>query len=123
MGKHINIQQKESLTTGEKISKFITSKIGTIGCAVAFTILACISLPAAIASHNALIIVSWLAQTFLQLVLLPIIMVGQNLQSRHSEYIADATYENDIEMHKEVDIMKKELDEIKKDIKYLINKQ
>ena len=103
MKTHPNIKHKESLNFGEKIAKYITEKIGTFNCAILFCIIAFVSLPSVVASHNALIIVAWVAQTFLQLVLLPIIIVGQNLQSRHSEYIADATYENDVDMHKHLD--------------------
>lgn len=63
----------------------ITATVGSMGCAYIFTVVALISLPAAIASHSVIVIVSWVAQTFLQLVLLSIIMVGQNLQSQQSE--------------------------------------
>ena len=63
----------------------ITATVGSMGCAYIFTLVALISLPAAIASHSVIVIVSWVAQTFLQLVLLSIIMVGQNLQSQQSE--------------------------------------
>jgi hypothetical protein len=45
-------------------------------------------------SGNSLIIVSWVAQTFLQLVLLPIIIVGQNIQAASSDARAIATYED-----------------------------
>src|ERR1700757_3022074 len=54
---------------------WITVIVGTMWCAYIFTLLALISLPAAIHSHDAIIIVAWIAQTFLQLVLLPIIIV------------------------------------------------
>ena len=50
-------------------------------CAYIFAGIALISLPNAIKSHDTIIIVSWIAQTFLQLVLLSIIMVGQSVQS------------------------------------------
>lgn len=50
-----------------------------------FCVLAFISLPTAVASHDAFTIVSWISQSFLQLVLLPIIMVGQNLLSQSTE--------------------------------------
>ena len=63
----------------------ITNSIGSMWTAYVFAALALISLPAAVASHDALVIVSWLAQTFLQLVLLPIIMVGQNVANQHHE--------------------------------------
>jgi hypothetical protein len=49
-----------------------------------FCAISLISLPAALASHDAFVIVSWISQSFLQLVLLPIIMVGQQvLGSKH----------------------------------------
>lgn len=71
-----------------RVGAFITKIIGTMWTAVAFAILAFISLPAAIDTHSPIVIVSWIAQTFLQLVLLPIIMVGQNLQAdRHKDVI------------------------------------
>src|SRR6476660_6706604 len=58
----------------------ITKGVGTMWCAYAFAALALISLPDAVhAGRSAL--VSWIAQTFLQLVLLSIIIVGQNVQS------------------------------------------
>ena len=50
-----------------------------------FAGIALLSLPAALRSGETLVIVDWIAQTFLQLVLLSIIMVGQQ---RSSEDIA-----------------------------------
>ena len=69
----------------ERAALWLTNKVGSMGAAYLFALLACISLPAALMSGSALIIVAWIAQTFLQLVLLPVIMVGQNLQGRASE--------------------------------------
>src|ERR1700682_519610 len=57
----------------------ITKTVGSMWMAYAFAVLALISLPFAIASGQVIIIVAWIAQTFLQLVLLPIIIVGQNV--------------------------------------------
>ena len=65
-----------------KVAEKITSAISTMWCAYAFALLALLSLPAAIRSGDLIIIVAWIAQTFLQLVLLSIIMVGQEVQSR-----------------------------------------
>ena len=61
--------------------------------AYAFAGLALLSLPAALRTHDPLIIVAWVAQTFLQLVLLPIIMVGQNVQSEAAEAKARADHD------------------------------
>lgn len=72
----------------------ITNVVGTMWAAYAFTALALISLPAAIASGSTLVIISWIAQTFLQLVLLPIILVGQNIQSRASDRRAEETFKD-----------------------------
>ena len=59
----------------------ITVIVGTMWCAYLFTLLALVSAPTAFRSGASLIIVAWIAQTFLQLVLLPIIIVGQNVQA------------------------------------------
>src|ERR1700680_644750 len=57
----------------------ITKTVGSMWMAYIFAAITLISLPAAIASGQVIIIVAWIAQTFLQLVLLPIIIVGQNV--------------------------------------------
>jgi hypothetical protein len=72
----------------------ITVVVGTMWCAYLFAVLALISAPAAFASGNALVIVAWIAQTFLQLVLLPIIIVGQNVQAASSDKRAAATFDD-----------------------------
>ena len=62
----------------------ITNAVGSMWCAYAFAILAFISLPQAI--HGGIsTLIGWIAQTFLQLVLLSIIMVGQKVQGATSE--------------------------------------
>ena len=63
-------------------------------CAYLFTLLALVSLPAALKSGSKIIIVAWIAQTFLQLVLLPIIIVGQNVQAAASDKRAEETYKD-----------------------------
>jgi hypothetical protein len=70
----------------------VTLGVGTMWCAYLFTLLALVSLPAVVRSHNSLIMVAWIAQTFLQLVLLPIIIVGQNVQAAASDQRAEDTY-------------------------------
>jgi hypothetical protein len=76
----------------EKIAQKITSAVATMWCAYIFAAIALISLPTAIKSHDTIVIVSWIAQTFLQLVLLSIIMVGQNVQSKGVEQKIDETH-------------------------------
>ena len=68
-----------------KLALLITRSVGTMACAYVFAVIALISLPAAINSGQVIVIVAWVAQTFLQLVLLSIIMVGQSVQSAASD--------------------------------------
>ena len=70
----------------------ITSGVATMWCAYLFAGIAFISLPKALQSGDSIVIVSWIAQTFLQLVLLSIIMVGQKVQSASVEQKIDETH-------------------------------
>ena len=82
-----------------RIALAVTKAVGSMWCAYAFGLLALISLPGALATHQALIIVSWIAQTFLQLVLLPIIIVGQNVQAAASDARAESDHETLLSIH------------------------
>ncbi len=82
-----------------RIAVGITKLVGSMWCAYLFALLALISLPAAISSHNPVVIVSWIAQTFLQLVLLPIIIVGQNVQSAANDARAESDHETLLAIH------------------------
>ncbi len=114
--RNINKEHKENLGFQERIALFITRGVGTMWCAYIFTIIALISLPDAIESGRAAVI-SWIAQTFLQLVLLSVIMVGQNVMGKHAELRADAEYEVNLKNEKDIEAIKKDLDEIKKILK------
>ena len=65
----------------KQIALVVTEKVGTMTCAYLFALMALISLPEALSSEDPLEIISLIAETFLQLVLLSIIIVGQNIQS------------------------------------------
>jgi len=73
----------------------ITGAVGTMWCAYLFGVLALVSLPEAIRGGTAPLI-AWIAQTFLQLVLLSIIIVGQKVDGAASDKRAAETY-NDAE--------------------------
>ena len=90
--RHTN--RKAELGLNERIGLGVTKRVGTMWAAYAFFGLTLVSLPAALTSGNVIVIVSWVAQTFLQLVLLPIIIVGQNIQAKSSDDRAIATYED-----------------------------
>jgi hypothetical protein len=89
-----------------KIAVLITKTVSTMWCAYAFCVIALASLPAILTQANVvpastfpkilispslILIVAWIAQTFIQLVLLSVIMVGQDVQSIASDARAEAT--------------------------------
>ena len=82
-----------------RVAVKITNTVGSMWCAYAFAVLAIISLPSALKSGNSIIIIGWIAQTFLQLVLLPIIIVGQNVQAAASDARAESDHETLLSIH------------------------
>lgn len=115
--KRFNLWLAEKITTG----------VATMWCAYLFAAIALISLPKALQSGDSIVIVSWVAQTFLQLVLLSIIMVGQKVQSVSVEQKIDETHTASLaefELAKEARSFAteelKELKEISKEVHLLI---
>ena len=85
-------------------------------CAYLFAGVALISLPKALRSGDTIVIVSWVAQTFLQLVLLSIIMVGQKVQSISVEQKIDETHTAALLELQELQAMSKEIKLLIKDV-------
>jgi len=102
-----------------KLAVIITRGVGTMACAYVFCLIALVSLPAILIEAGVLaksdvpslltkpgliLIVAWVAQTFIQLVLLSIIMVGQNVQSIASDARSEKTYEDAVEILDRLDV-------------------
>jgi hypothetical protein len=92
-----------------KVAVLLTRGVGTMACAYLFCLIALASLPAVLVQAGALhrsdvpsfltkegliLVVAWIAQTFIQLVLLSVIMVGQSVQSATSDARAANTYDD-----------------------------
>ncbi len=92
----------------EAIAVWLTAKVGSMWTAYLFCLLALLSLPAVLTtaglvpertfpqwliSVGMISLVAWIAQTFIQLVLLPIIMVGQAVASRRIERLIQETHD------------------------------
>ena len=77
----------------------ITRIVGTMYCAYVFTLIALVALPAAIQQGSPTVLVNWLSSNFLQLVLLPIIIVGQNVISTAQDARAEADHETLTALH------------------------
>jgi hypothetical protein len=76
-----------------RVALILTTVVGTMWCAYAFAGLALVVLPQAVGG-GLLTLVQWLSQTFIQLVMLSVIMVGQNILGRASDKRADMTYKD-----------------------------
>ena len=88
-----HITKHEHMGLNGRIAVLITNTVGTMWCAYVFAGIALISLPAAIQGGVATLI-AWVAQTFLQLVLLSVIMVGQKVSAAASDKQALQTYKD-----------------------------
>lgn len=110
------------LTLNQRFGLAITKSVGTMWAAYVFFALSLVSLPAAIMTGDTVIIVAWVAQTFLQLVLLPIIIVGQNLQAAKTEIRAIATYEDATAILEEAKEIQAHLADQDKALSHLIDK-
>jgi len=76
-----------------RIGLKVTLIVGTMWAAYLFTLLAFFALPSAIHQGTYYVVV-WLSSSFLQLVLLPIIIVGQNIQAAAADKRAEDTYKD-----------------------------
>jgi len=76
-----------------RIALLLTTAVGTMWCAYVFAVLALIALPSALGG-GLFPLIQWVSQTFIQLVMLSVIMVGQNILSRASDKRADMTYKD-----------------------------
>lgn len=94
------VRTADQLPAGSAVARFntrvallITRAVGSMWCAYLFAAFDLISLPTSI-HHGTSTIVAWVAQTFLQLVLLSVIMVGQNVQASAADARAKATFDD-----------------------------
>ena len=108
-----HLTKDEHIGFNGRMAVLITKGVSTMWCAYLFAIIALISLPSAIDGGTATLI-SWIAQTFLQLVLLSVIMVGQKVSAQASDKQALQTY-------KDTEALLEMQDEIQKLIKINTN--
>lgn len=87
------VSQHHGVGFNGTLAKWITEGVGTMWCAYAFAALSLFALPQAI-KGGTLPIIQWVSQTFLQLVLLSIIMVGQQVIGAASDERAVHTYDD-----------------------------
>jgi hypothetical protein len=77
-----------------RIAVALTKSVGSMWTTYSFVLLAIVGLLGILGVLSPLValLVAWTSQTLIQLVLLPVIMVGQNVLGRHAELMAEQTY-------------------------------
>lgn len=96
-----------------RLAVWLTEQVGSMWTAYVFAILAIIGLFAILGlfSTTVVLLVQWVSQTFIQLVLLPIIMVGQNVLGRKSELQADEAFATTMKSYADIEAVIKHLNE------------
>lgn len=94
--RNVNVLHQEERTgINDRIAVFLTHTVGSMPTAYLFVILAFIGLLGILGIFSPLValLIAWLSQTLIQLVLLPVIMVGSNVIGRHAEIQADEQFQ------------------------------
>ena len=114
--RNVNKLHKEQLAAAginKRIAVGLTKRVGTMWTAYSFAVLAIIGLFAILGLLTPIValLVAWLSQTFIQLVLLPIIMVGQNVLGHHAELLAEEQYNTTKKTYADIESIMKHLDD------------
>lgn len=108
--RNVNVEQKESLSKLDQLAVKITDKIGTMGffiCIFTWTTLWLgwnILAPVKYQFDPGMAFVLWLfLSNMIQIFLMPLLMIGQNLQSKHAEARAEADFEINTKAEQEIE--------------------
>ncbi|HZQ29583.1 MAG TPA: hypothetical protein VFA93_00715 [Patescibacteria group bacterium] len=119
VGPHLT--KHEHVGFNGRIASVVTIAVGTMWTAYLFAGLAFVALPEAISKGSLTVLINWLSSNFLQLVLLPVIIVGQQIQAKASDKQAEQTYKDaeailklQDEMHRLIEVNNELTEEIHK---------
>lgn len=123
MSINVNKQHQESLSSLEKLALFVTEKVGTMGfffIIFGWTVLWLgwnIVAPVSLRFDPFPAFVLWLfISNLIQIHLMPLIMIGQNLQARHAELRADSDFATDQDAEKKIEMILLKLESQGKDV-------
>jgi uncharacterized membrane protein len=109
---NVNIKHKESLSALEKFAVKVTDQVGTMGFFIIIFLWTLLWLGWNTIAPNNLrfdpypAFVLWLfVSNMIQIFLMPLIMIGQNLQGRHAEKRAEADFEVNVRAEKEIEVI------------------
>jgi uncharacterized membrane protein len=106
----VNIEHRKRLTPLERVAVWITDRVGTMGFFLVILVWTIVWLgwntlaPAGVRFDPFPAFVLWLfLSNMIQIFLMPLIMVGQNLQGRHAEARAEADFEVNTKAEREIE--------------------
>jgi uncharacterized membrane protein len=115
--RRVNIEHKESLSSLEQAALWITDRVGTMGFFLLIFVWTVVWLswntlaPESMRFDPFPAFVLWLFMSnMIQIFLMPLIMVGQNLQSRHAEARAEADFEINTKAEREIELVLQHLE-------------
>lgn len=97
--KNPNVIHRNRMSKLDKLALFVTNKVGSMGFFFACVILVTIPL----LFTSTISVVQYISSGILQLILLPLIMIGQNLQGRHAELRAQHDFDTNVKAEKEIE--------------------
>ncbi len=101
------LHQAELAASGfnTRLAVALTKSVGTMWTAYIFMVLAIIGLFGLLGWLNpfTFLLATWVSQQFLQLVLLPVIMVGQNVLGRKAELMADEQFRTTMSTYHDIE--------------------
>lgn len=103
--------EQQAAGANTRIAIFLTKSVGTMWTAYTFAVIAIVGLFAILGLFSPIIVllVAWASQTFIQLTLLPVIMVGQNVLGRKAELQADEQFNTTMSSYHDIEQMMQHL--------------
>ena len=118
---NVNVKHRESFTRLERFAVWITDHVGTMGFFLLILIwtigwmLWNLLAPTELRFDTVPSFAVWLfVSNMLQLFLMPLIMIGQNLQGRHAEMRAENDFEINLKAEREIEAILTKLEEQEK---------
>lgn len=107
----VHAAEQKAAGINTSIAVGLTKSVGSMWTAYSFTVLAVIGLFAILGLLSPIValLVAWTSQTLIQLVLLPVIMVGQNVLGHKQELQADEQYETTMKTYHDIEEIMKHL--------------
>jgi uncharacterized membrane protein len=108
---HVQKAEQESSNFNTRFAILLTKGVGTMVCAYIFAFIAILGFPLLPFGPIATQLVQWTSQTFIQLTMLSVIMVGQAVLGRKAELQSEESYNTTMKVYADIESIMKHLDD------------